>query len=60
MPFKSKAQRAWMYANEPDIAKKWEQESKWDKTTDALPNRVDQKGYQKTKGWWKKYRPNRG
>ena len=50
MPFKSKAQKAWM----------WEQESKWDKTTDALPDRVDPKGYQKTKGWWKKYRPNRG
>lgn len=23
MPFKSKKQRAWMYANEPAIAKRW-------------------------------------
>ena len=24
MPFKSKAQRAWMYANKPEMAKEWE------------------------------------
>ena len=23
MPFKSKKQRAWMFKNKPDIAKKW-------------------------------------
>jgi hypothetical protein len=23
MPFKSKKQRAWMYANKPELAKKW-------------------------------------
>jgi len=23
MPFKSKKQRAWMYANKPSLAKKW-------------------------------------
>ena len=26
MPFKSDKQRKWMYANEPDMAKKWEKE----------------------------------
>jgi hypothetical protein len=24
MPFKSQKQRAWMYANEPEMAKEWE------------------------------------
>ena len=24
MPFKSKAQRSWMYANHPAMAKKWQ------------------------------------
>ena len=24
MPFKSKAQRAWMYAHDPSMAKEWE------------------------------------
>ena len=24
MPFKSQAQRAWMYAHDPQMAKKWE------------------------------------
>ena len=27
MPFVSKAQRRWMYANKPDMAKKWEKET---------------------------------
>ena len=27
MPFKSQAQRAWMYANQPERAKKWESET---------------------------------
>ena len=27
MPFKSKAQRGWMYANEPEMAKRWEKET---------------------------------
>ena len=26
MPFKSKKQRKWMHANEPEMAKKWEKE----------------------------------
>jgi len=27
MPFKSAAQRAWMYANDPEMAKKWEKDT---------------------------------
>ena len=27
MPFKSKAQRKWMHANKPDMAKRWEKET---------------------------------
>ena len=27
MPFKSKAQRAWMYANKPEMAKRWQKET---------------------------------
>lgn len=27
MPFKSKTQRAWMYANEPEMAKKWQKKT---------------------------------
>jgi hypothetical protein len=49
MPFKSEAQRRFMYKNHPDIAKKWEQEEKWDKTTKSLPERLAPKGYWKRK-----------
>lgn len=28
MPFESQAQRAWMYANKPDMAKEWEKHTK--------------------------------
>lgn len=28
MPFKSDKQRKWMYANEPEMAKKWSDEEK--------------------------------
>tara|TARA_B100001123_G_C15060297_1_gene927286 strand:+ start:164 stop:292 length:129 start_codon:yes stop_codon:yes gene_type:complete len=28
MPFKSKKQRAWMHANKPEMAKRWEAEEK--------------------------------
>lgn len=40
MPFQSKAQRRWMYANKPELAKEFEKE-----TTDAkaLPNRLHPK-----------------
>lgn len=27
MPFKSKAQRRWMHANDPEMAKRWEKET---------------------------------
>lgn len=28
MPFKSEKQKAWMYANKPEMAKKWEKHTK--------------------------------
>ena len=31
MPFKSQAQRAWMYANDPKMAAKWEEHTPKDK-----------------------------
>jgi hypothetical protein len=37
MPFKSQKQRAWMYANEPQMAKRWEKETPKGK---KLPERV--------------------
>lgn len=39
MPFKSQAQRRWMYANEPAMAKRWEKETPKGK----LPSYVDAK-----------------
>tara|TARA_R110000796_G_scaffold13072_3_gene42746 strand:+ start:2411 stop:2590 length:180 start_codon:yes stop_codon:yes gene_type:complete len=40
MPFKSKAQRAWMYKNNPKLAEKWEKETSKDS---SLPDRVKKK-----------------
>jgi hypothetical protein len=37
VPFKSEAQRRWMHANHPEMAKRWEAETP-DKT---LPNKVE-------------------
>ena len=37
MPFKSKKQRKWMHANEPEMADKWEKETPKGK---ALPEKV--------------------
>lgn len=34
MPFKSKAQKGWMYANKPEMAKKWQAETS---KTKSLP-----------------------
>lgn len=31
MPFKSKAQKKWMYANKPEMAKKWSGHTKKNK-----------------------------
>lgn len=56
MPFKSEAQRRWMYENKPEIAKKWEQESRWDRVDQALPERTAPKGFWDTKDWWKRYK----
>jgi len=39
MPFRSKAQRAYMYKNLPEIAEKWENET----NSGTLPNRINPK-----------------
>ena len=39
MPFKSEAQRRWMYANKPEMAKRWESET----PSGKLPDRVKEK-----------------
>ena len=44
MPFVSKAQRAWMYANKPEMAKKWEKETPKGK---KLPEHVKKNGKKK-------------
>lgn len=44
MPFKSKAQRRWMYANDPEMAKKWEKETPKDSN---LPEKKKKK-----EAWW--------
>ena len=40
MPFKSKAQRAWMHQNLPEVAKRWEREYP---TSENLPQRLKPK-----------------
>jgi hypothetical protein len=40
MPFKSEAQRRWMYANDPEMAKRWQAETPKGK---RLPKRVRKK-----------------
>lgn len=37
MPFRSKAQRRWMYVNKPELAKEFEKETP---DNNALPNRI--------------------
>lgn len=37
MPFRSKAQRKWMYENKPEMAKKWEEHTPKDA---KLPEKV--------------------
>jgi len=39
MPFKSEAQRRWMYANKPKMAKKWEKHTPKNK---KLPRKVSE------------------
>lgn len=41
MPFKSKAQQKWMYANDPKMAAKWEKDTPKGK---KLPARAKKKG----------------
>lgn len=43
MPFKSKAQRRFMYAKHPEMAKEWEDKTKKKK----LPEKVKKKGKNK-------------
>ena len=45
MPFKSQAQRKWMYANKPEMAKMWEDET----PVGRLPSRLNSKSTSKTK-----------
>ena len=40
MPYKSEAQRAWMHAKKPKMAKRWDKETPKGK---ALPKRVKKK-----------------
>ena len=40
MPFKSQAQRKWMYANDPKMASEWEEKTPKGK---RLPNKVKKK-----------------
>ena len=44
MPFVSKAQRAWMYANKPKMAKKWEAHTP---KSAKLPRKVKKKAVRK-------------
>jgi hypothetical protein len=45
MPFKSQAQRKWMYSNMPEMAKEWEDET----PPGRLPQRLHSKSKLKTK-----------
>ena len=47
MPFVSEAQRRWMYANDPDMAARWESET----PAGPLPARVGE-GCIPSIGWW--------
>jgi hypothetical protein len=40
MPFKSEKQRKWMWANEPEMAKKWEDEEKKENVEEAIGGAV--------------------
>jgi len=45
MPFKSQAQRKWMYSNMPEMAKEWEDET----PPGRLPARLNSRSKSKTK-----------
>jgi len=40
MPFKSEKQRKWMWANDPEMAKKWEDEEKKENVKEAIGGAV--------------------
>lgn len=40
MPFESKAQQKWMYANKPDMAEKWQRHTP---NSELLPDRIHDK-----------------
>lgn len=48
MPFKSKAQRAWMYANKPEMAEEWQEHTPKGK---KLPKKVKSSAMKKTAGY---------
>lgn len=52
MPFKSEAQRRWMHANKPEMAKRWET----DTPSGKLPDRVKKKKEAKLSDYIKKHR----
>ena len=45
MPFKSQAKRKWMYANKPEMAKQWED----DTPKGRLPSRIHSKSTSQTR-----------
>ena len=45
MPFKSQAQKRWMYANKPEMAKEWED----DTPKGRLPSRIHAKSTSQTR-----------
>ena len=40
MPFKSQAQRRWMYANKPEMAKEWEDDTLWGSAVDLITDNL--------------------
>ena len=50
MPFKSEAQRKWMYANHPKMAARWEKETPKKK---KLPEHKGDYKHNGSKGEWK-------
>ncbi len=48
MPFRSEKQRSWMYANNPEMAARWEKETPRGK---KLPKKVKKKASEKKGGY---------
>jgi hypothetical protein len=47
MPFKSQAQRKWMYANDPEMAEKWEKHTPKKRLPKKVAKRVNKNKAQK-------------